>query len=68
MLGRDSVPLGTSVPQPAINAERPVWLPDSAGYFASCFECLGLGGLKAFGVVNSVDDCHEHGFTVHTSE
>ena len=25
------------------------------------FECLGLGGLKAFGVVNSVDDCHKHG-------
>jgi hypothetical protein len=28
------------------------------------FERLGLGGLKAFGVVNSVDDCNEHGFTV----
>jgi hypothetical protein len=25
------------------------------------FECLGLGGLKASGVVNSVDDCHKHG-------
>jgi len=32
------------------------------------FECLSLGSLKAFGVVNSVDDCDEHGFTVHTSE
>ena len=31
------------------------------------FECLGLGGLKAFGIVNSVDDCHEHGITVHSS-
>jgi len=30
------------------------------------FECLGLGGLKAFGVVNSVDDCHKHGSTVHS--
>jgi hypothetical protein len=26
------------------------------------FECLGLGGLKAFGVVNPVDDCYKHGF------
>src|ERR1039457_7017708 len=31
------------------------------------FECLGLGGLKAFGVLNSVDDCHKHGLTVHSS-
>lgn len=31
------------------------------------FECLGLGGLKAFGVVNSVDDCHKHGSTVRSS-
>jgi hypothetical protein len=31
------------------------------------FECLGLRGLKAFGVVNSVDDCHKHGFTVPSS-
>ena len=30
------------------------------------FECLGLGGLKSFGVVNSVDDCHKHVFTVHS--
>jgi hypothetical protein len=25
------------------------------------FMCLGLGSLKAFGVVDSVDDCHKHG-------
>ena len=31
------------------------------------FERLGLGGLKALGVVNSVDDCHKHGSTVHSS-
>ena len=24
-----------------------------------------LGGLKALGVVNSVDDCHKHEFPVH---
>ena len=31
------------------------------------FECLGLGGLKTFGVVNSVDDCHKHGSTAPSS-
>ncbi len=31
------------------------------------FECLGLRGLEAFGVVNSVDDCHKHGVTVPSS-
>jgi hypothetical protein len=31
------------------------------------FKCLGLSGLKAFGVVNSVDDCHKHRFTVPSS-
>jgi len=23
-------------------------------------ECLGFGGLKALGVMNSMDDCHKH--------
>jgi hypothetical protein len=33
------------------------------------FECLGLGGLKAFGVVNSVDDCHKHGLpSIHRGD
>ena len=31
------------------------------------FECLGLGGLKAFGVMNSVDNCYKHGCTVRSS-
>jgi hypothetical protein len=30
------------------------------------FERLGLGFLKAFRVVNSVDDCHKHGVTVRS--
>src|SRR2546421_3536744 len=33
------------------------------------FECLGLGGLKALGVVNSVDDCHKHEFpSIHRGD
>jgi hypothetical protein len=30
------------------------------------FHRLGLGTLKAFGVVNSVDDCHKHRLTVRS--
>ena len=30
-------------------------------------ECLGLSGLKAIGVMDSVDDCDKHGLTVPSS-
>ena len=38
----------------------------SYGTTARFLELFGLGSLEALGVVNSVDDCHKHGFTVRS--